>query len=158
MSELPGEDLAKTTVDAIGRNAMNPWWVIGFLLIGCFGFICMGVIMGFVYVIKPASDAQVDAVKVSIEAIKSNAETNKRTASAVDSILEMQKSQAFTLDRVVSNVTTATTTQNLVLENQKQTFAEHKVLLDSARQGLEDHKRSIDLLLKSASKSPHEGS
>lgn len=84
MVDIPGEKIAEQVADGVTKNAMNPTWVIGFLLIAAFLFIGAIFVGGFVYIVKPNADAQNEAVRASITAIESNAESNKRMGTAIE--------------------------------------------------------------------------
>lgn len=86
MVEIPGEALAEKVIEGVNDKAGNPWWVIGFLLIGGAIFVCCCSISLFVYVVKPATDAQIDAVRANISSIQSNAETNRKMGEAIGKI------------------------------------------------------------------------
>ena len=115
-SIIDTEGAAKEVASRLG----NPVYVMGFLLVAVMGFLFYGIV---VYG-GPILDAQLEGVKASTEAIKSNADMNKQTAKAVIKIQELQEEQISSMKSVIKS-------QNGIAETCAQGF----------EQSLKDHKQ-----------------
>jgi len=94
-SIIDTEGAAKEVASRLG----NPVYVMGFLLVAVMGFLFYGIV---VYG-GPILDAQLEGVKASTEAIKSNADMNKQTAKAVIKIQELQEEQISSMKSVIKS-------------------------------------------------------
>jgi hypothetical protein len=107
-------EILKEAAEGITRNAGNANWVLGF----CFIAMILIFLGGGGYFGNKLVDAQVEAVKISTEAIKSNSQ-------AIADIRDMEKRQIETLEKIVRS---------------------EEGISDTCRQGLQDHTQMMNSL------------
>lgn len=147
-------EIVKEVVKGGVENAGNPWWVIGFGFLGTLAFLCTLIIVGGVYGIKPLVDAQIESVHASTEAIKSNAETNRRMEAAIAEIREIDRKRADHDVEVDRQMTTAISDIK-DMDNKKMKILE--TIVDSSAQSLKDHQKIMNAIQQCSPQRPPNG-
>lgn len=111
----------------VAKRIGGPVYVLGLAFLLLLGFVLYAGYQAASGFGKPLIDAQIQAVQASMEAIKSNAETNKQTARAVLEIRDLQERQIASMEKVLRN-------QNGIIESCEQSLKDHQRIMTNLQQ------------------------
>ena len=146
------DKLAESGVDAVKQNAGNPMWVLGFILIALLTTCVIVVVGGGFYAVntfaKPMLDANLESVKASTEAIKSNAETNRRMESSLAEIRTIEEERKINakdaqaqLNKTIEDIKTMDAKKMDTLEK---LMNGQQSIIDNSQQALKDHQKIMN--------------